>query len=127
MAKLKIVWWLDVSGRLGTKLLSPGTSYAVFFVFKFGKKTFGFTDQPVELSVRCEGSPTVSHKRVILDPSGDGVRQRQDGWMEVEMGDFFNDFEDDVLVEYKLWEVNTTFAKKGLVVEGVEFRPKSNE
>lgn len=129
MAKLNYVWWFEVRGSLEAKLLSPKTKYAVFFLFKFEEPLDGFNDRYVEFSVSYEGSTNSSPKRVILDPPeiGDtGVQQRADGWMEVEMGDFFNENEDGGLVEFRIWETNCDYLKEGIVVEGVEFRPINN-
>ncbi|XP_077229232.1 putative F-box protein PP2-B12 [Tasmannia lanceolata] len=53
------------------------------------------------------------------------LRARSDGWMEIEMGEFFNDEGDEGVVEISLMEVNGGHWKKGLIVEGIEIRPRA--
>nr|CAB3448297.1 unnamed protein product [Digitaria exilis] len=53
----------------------------------------------------------------------DSKRQRADGWMEVEMGEFQNDEGEDGEVSIKLMETSAT-VKSGLIVQGIEIRPK---
>ncbi|WMV51526.1 hypothetical protein MTR67_044911 [Solanum verrucosum] len=48
---------------------------------------------------------------------------RGDGWMEVKLGYFDSKKGTDDLVEARLFEMNHIY-KGGLIVEGVEFRPK---
>lgn len=123
VAVLRFVWWLEVKGSLETKHLSPNTNYAAYLVYNFSEDIdSGLTDRPVELAVYA-GCVNESHKSVILQPPGEGVRQREDGWTEVEMGEFFNEYAEDGSVNLRLWETNG-FIKFGLIVEGVEFRPK---
>ncbi|CAN4096171.1 unnamed protein product [Withania somnifera] len=51
-------------------------------------------------------------------------QQRSDGWMEVELGEFFVKRGQDVELEMSLTEVKVGNWKSGLVVEGIEIRPK---
>jgi hypothetical protein len=44
--------------------------------------------------------------------------------MEIEMGEFFYDNEDDGSVVAYLREVDNYTTKNGLIIEGIEFRPK---
>lgn len=83
------------------------------------------------MSVYKEKSGNWSHKRVILDPSTPSMEKRKmqahlryDGWMEVEMGEFFNE-EGDGFIECRLWETNG-YVKGGLLVEGLEFRSRQS-
>ncbi|KOM30024.1 hypothetical protein LR48_Vigan845s005200 [Vigna angularis] len=52
-------------------------------------------------------------------------KERGDGWMEVELGDFFNDGEDDKEVEMGACEIKSGDWKGGLVLQGIEIRPKT--
>ena len=127
MAELKYVWWLDIWGRIETRLLSTNTRYAVFLVFKFGRAKHGFQRKYMELSVNYEGNENEFVKRVLLDSqdaSDEGPREREDGWKEIEMGEFFNEFGDDGSVVCRLFDDMTE--KAGLLVEGIGFRPKDN-
>ncbi|XVF31431.1 hypothetical protein REPUB_Repub16aG0145500 [Reevesia pubescens] len=49
---------------------------------------------------------------------------REDGWIEIELGNFYNHQSTDVEVKMCLKEVIGTHLKGGLVVEGIELRPK---
>ncbi|XP_048333008.2 F-box protein PP2-B10 isoform X2 [Ziziphus jujuba] len=92
----------------------------------------GFRRNPVEFRVYFEGDEEAhgdgSGHSVSLDPEDEQqlIRDRGDGWMEVEMGEFFNDGgEDHRVVVCSLMETDDYIGKSGLVVEGIEFRPKS--
>lgn len=52
-----------------------------------------------------------------------GVR-RSDGWMEIEMGSFYSGGGDEGEVEARFMEIQNNNRKSGLIVEGIEFRPK---
>ncbi|KAF7844812.1 putative F-box protein PP2-B12 [Senna tora] len=138
VARLNHVWWLDINGRISANILSQRTNYAAFFIFKL-ETEHCFTHRYVEMSVNKEESGgNGSHRRAILEASRNGkkkererergAREREDGWMEIEMGEFFigeNGDDDEGFVDCRLWETNG-YIKGGLLVEGIEFRPKSS-
>ncbi|CAK7336244.1 unnamed protein product [Dovyalis caffra] len=130
VAELRYVFWLEITARIETKILSPKTTYAAYFVFKFTDSKRGFNKKPVELSVKFEGSVDGEKRNVLLDVSPENdmpqlPQERGDGWMEVEMGEFFNENGDDGMVVSSLREVDNYITKHGLIVEGIEFRPKA--
>ncbi|XP_010935985.1 putative F-box protein PP2-B12 [Elaeis guineensis] len=49
---------------------------------------------------------------------------RADGWMEMEMGEFYNDEGEDGEVEMSLMELKGGHWKSGLIIQGIEMRPK---
>ncbi|KAL5068534.1 hypothetical protein RYX36_019421 [Vicia faba] len=51
-------------------------------------------------------------------------KDRADGWLEMELGEFFNEGGDDKEVEIGVYEVKGGGWKGGLVVQGIEIRPK---
>ncbi|KAH7521803.1 hypothetical protein FEM48_Zijuj07G0071500 [Ziziphus jujuba var. spinosa] len=54
-------------------------------------------------------------------------RDRGDGWMEVEMGEFFNDGgEDHGVVVFSLMEIDNYTIKSGLIAEGIKMRAKAS-
>ncbi|KAH7573066.1 hypothetical protein ACOSP7_006496 [Xanthoceras sorbifolium] len=127
VAELNFVWWLDVRGRIDAKNLSPNTTYAAYLVYKFSKPNHGFETRPVELSVQLEGSGAAERRRVFLDPPENMpqlYRARGDGWMEIAMGEFFNEHGDDGTVLSSLFDFHQFTTRRGLIVEGIEFRPK---
>ncbi|KAI3943893.1 hypothetical protein MKW92_023815 [Papaver armeniacum] len=137
VAELEWVCWLDIHGKLETRLLSPNTFYAAYLVLKFKESAHGFNNQPVKARVevvgRAGGNSSVCSKerRIYLNPNGSGgqhiARERGDGWMEIEIGYFYNEeLEDDeggeVLMSVR--ETVSLWAKRGLIVQGMELRPK---
>ncbi|XVF56723.1 hypothetical protein PTKIN_Ptkin06aG0143000 [Pterospermum kingtungense] len=127
VAELKRVWWLDVRGRIETKILSPGTNYAAYLVFMLDRHRIGFRDSTVGLNVNVEGIGSGEVRNVFLDPPEDvpqQCRERGDGWMEIEMGEFSNESGEDGAVELILREVDTSYYKQGLIIEGFEVRPR---
>ncbi|XP_028782014.1 F-box protein PP2-B11-like [Neltuma alba] len=128
VAVLDHVWWFEVKGILNTRLLSPKTTYDVFFIFQFGSEILGFTGTFINFSLNKSGAFT-SEGQVVLYPPRIGVKEREDGWLEIKVGEFYTDHEEDGdgLLEFRLWEFNDYNEKKGILVEGFEFRPKSHE
>ncbi|KAL2242547.1 UNVERIFIED_CONTAM: F-box protein [Sesamum indicum] len=55
--------------------------------------------------------------------TGKLAKMRGDGWMEIELGKFYNDDSDDGEVEAWFTQISSPIGMSGLVVEGVEFRP----
>lgn len=151
VAVLRQVWRLEIRGKISCRMLSPTTTYAAYFVFKMKKrKYYGFSFDPIDATVGIVGGECRT-KSVCLDPYLDnsgcgwlhqrepwaGIIQpennmlefeqpsmRSDGWFEIELGEFQTDGEDDV-VEVILSEVNGSSPKSGLVLQGIEIRPKT--
>ncbi|KAK6255148.1 hypothetical protein SCA6_016453, partial [Theobroma cacao] len=129
VAELKQVWSLDVKGVIETKILSPKTAYVAYLVYKFATSRSGFDKKPVDLHVKLEESDAGRTFRVFLDPSSNipqFSRERGDGWMEVKLGEFFNEHGDDGKAVCRLREVDNSTAKKGLIIEGIDIRPKDS-
>ncbi|KAF3457655.1 hypothetical protein FNV43_RR02313 [Rhamnella rubrinervis] len=143
VAELRFVWWLDIKGRIETNMLSPKTRYAAYFVYKLKERSYGLQEKPVKLRVYFEGEEEhqevlghvngyeTSTTSVFLEPPQNMLQQfkeRGDGWMEVEMGEFFNDGgekDDQRILVFSLFEFDNITTKSGLVVEGIELRPKA--
>ena len=53
-----------------------------------------------------------------------GPKQREDGWFEIEIGEYFNGGGDAVELELRVEKVNGGSWKTGLVIQGIEFRLK---
>ncbi|BBH06516.1 phloem protein 2-B15 [Prunus dulcis] len=65
-----------------------------------------------------------SRRRVLEGDHGGGLCERKDGWMEVEIGSFYNEGCANNDVEMSVKEVKGAHLKGGLIVEGIEIRPK---
>ncbi|XP_010264074.1 PREDICTED: putative F-box protein PP2-B12 [Nelumbo nucifera] len=154
VAELLNVCWLEIRGKVETRVLSPRTTYAAYLVFKLAEERQGLGLVPAEVFVSFigDGVGEVENHNVYLDeywpsydpwypflsptvlpppaslrqPEGQSPREREDGWMEIEMGEFFNDQGDDGEVQMCLMEVKGGHWKSGLIVEGIELRPKQS-
>ena len=128
-------------------MLSPATTYAAYFVFKMKKrKYYGFNLDPVEAMLGVVGDDCHG-KNVCLDPDLDSPswlhqflpwaesnqnmsefeqpNWRSDGLFEIELGEFQTNGKDDE-VEVILREDNRCSPKSGLVVVGIDIRPKTS-
>ncbi|OMO88339.1 hypothetical protein COLO4_20291 [Corchorus olitorius] len=126
VAELNIVWWLDIKGKIKTKILSSRTKYAAYLVFKLNKHKYGFRDRTIALQVNVEGSGAREVRNVLLHPQENVPQQAQergDGWNEIKMGEFWNECGDDGTLECSLREADNRFYKQGLILEGIELRP----
>lgn len=156
VAELRTIDRIEIEGRIKTKALSPNTLYGAHLIFKLSDHAFGLDLMPFETSIEMGNRvrPGMAHlqrpdkkKRLLKslmyasrsemlrkhwgmggDRRGGGVpSEREDGWMEVEVGEFFlmGDGEGDEEVRMSLKQVKGYQLKGGLVVEGIEVRPKS--
>ncbi|MQL75243.1 hypothetical protein Taro_007611 [Colocasia esculenta] len=139
-AVLREVCWLDIRAKVDAADLFPQTDCVCVLVFQLLPTAFGLglggETQEAWVSV---GGRLASERTVRLQPeAGDGKssdvagsggpRRRRDGWLEIELGRFSAGkfaFGGEVLVEMGLREVERLGqAKGGLVVRGVEVRPR---
>lgn len=119
-----------------TRYLSPQTRYSVYIVFKTKNGCPGLGDIPVEVSVGLVGQES-SQKLIYfvgpVDRRRDRERrdvtrpeERRDGWMEAELGEFYNEACcDDTSVS--VVEIKSPYWKRGLIIQGFEFRPTKNQ
>ena len=101
VAKLSLFYSHEIRGTINTLSLSPNTQYVAYLVFKI-IYAYGYKKGPVCLNVGVDGDHR-SVNSVCLDPdleywqkrhyNREGLQRptvRSDGWMEIEMGKFFN-------------------------------------
>lgn len=129
MAILKSVWWLHVAANIETRILSPQTTYVAYFVFKLAELKHGFEDTLIQMLVDYEGIESEEGIGVVLESRRNIdllPRDRGDGWKEIEMGEFFNEHGEDgpVLCSVKEIVLDKYRTKSGLIVEGIELRPR---
>lgn len=53
-----------------------------------------------------------------------GPKLREDGWLEVEIGEYFNEDREERELEMSVMEVKGGNWKSGLIIQGIEIRPK---
>ncbi|CAL9092540.1 unnamed protein product [Musa textilis] len=131
VAKLLQVCWLDLGGEITSTMLSPKTCYAAYFIFQLNENSEGFQSpvQEASISIGAHVSETTvilepGRQRRTTDPTIQIPRTRDDGWMEIEMGEFLNDdYEESVRFRFR--QVTQMNRKRGLIVQGIEFRPKN--
>ncbi|WCJ44657.1 F-box family protein [Euphorbia peplus] len=148
VAELVNICWFEIMGEFDTKLLSPSTMYSVFLVFKVKETAYGL-DAPTVAMLAFGGEGVIRSRRNIYLEGTMGYRrprrwlsggdmqslefvarrellrrfpgEREDGWIEVELGQFFNRGQSDLKI--RVAEVEGGHWKSGLVVGGIEIRP----
>ncbi|CAN1219743.1 F-box protein PP2-B15 [Linum perenne] len=122
VAMLRTMSWLEIEGKIRAKMLTPNTKYGAYLLIQITDRSYGLDSMPSVVSVNVNGTE-VSKSRVAVDGEGRLPVEREDGWLEVEIGEFFSG-ESDEEVRMCLKEVKGYHLKGGLVVEGIEVRPK---
>ncbi|TVU27761.1 hypothetical protein EJB05_19261, partial [Eragrostis curvula] len=128
-----------VCDRIQSKMLSQNSTYAAYMVFAIADdESYGLNFPAQEASVSI--GETKSTRQVCIggrvtgsDPQGPQPlaahvqlpKKRADGWMELEIGKFCTEGEDDGEVSISLMEIRGGKLKKGLIVQGIEIRPKN--
>ena len=143
--------WLEIQGKIRTRNLTPNTSYGAYLIMRVSHRVYGLDSAPSEVSLevanRVQGGKaylwqkdenkltkeTLFHRNqrgvlgnhtLIQDQGIQVPSEREDGWMEIEVGEFFSG-EGDEEVKMSVMEVGYQL-KGGLVVEGIEVRPKQD-
>ncbi|XP_010502244.1 PREDICTED: F-box protein PP2-B5 [Camelina sativa] len=124
----------NIRGALNTRNISPGTHYSTYIVYTKTSHCYGFQNCPIQVGVGFHGY-VMPKTSIYLDTvkkwPGRNIeysKKRKDGWMEVKIGDFFNEegfmgFDD--LIEVSVLDVTRRLStKRGVIIEGIEFRPK---
>ncbi|KAJ1288475.1 hypothetical protein BS78_02G092200 [Paspalum vaginatum] len=122
------VWWLVIYGWVPVEFLSKDTSYDIYLIYKLADEHDGL--RWGQSSVEVDGVQTTDTIVSFVDE--DAVRvdvvaypvTRSEGWMELWLGEFDNKHGDSE-VKVSVSERNDTYAKKGLIIEGMEIRAKS--
>ncbi|XP_065848183.1 putative F-box protein PP2-B12 [Euphorbia lathyris] len=139
---------LEINGKIDTNRLSTSTMYTAFLVFKLHERAYGL-NSPVAAMLGIDGEE-LSCRNVYLDGRTGFRRQlrrtmygdteslvfvarrdicrrrlpneREDGWLEVELGQFFNAEGTNGELGIHVKSVESQW-KGGLLVEGIEIRP----
>ncbi|KAK9180345.1 hypothetical protein WN943_029554 [Citrus x changshan-huyou] len=93
---------------------------------KFIDTRYGFETRLVDFGVYFDGSDNGEGRKVVLDPLAKMPKLsegRGNGWMEIEMGVFFNVTGEDGTVVCSVFGFDRS--KSGIIIQGVELRPKS--
>ncbi|KAI3459641.1 hypothetical protein Pfo_016304 [Paulownia fortunei] len=123
VAKLRSIGWIHIQGKIKTQMLSKNTTYAAYLVFWLEKMDGLKSSKTVIRFLNDQPKNNTSNEHFESRETGKIAKMRADGWVEIEMGKFYNGYGDDGEVEAWLTEINSPHGKSGLVVEGIEFRP----
>lgn len=119
VAVLRATDWLEIRGSIKSQKLTPNTKYGAYLILKISDRAYGLDSMPSELTLEMGNQQQQKRKKLV-----EGVlSEREDGWMEIELGEFFNG-ENYEVVKMSLMEVKGCHLKGGLVIEGIELRPK---
>lgn len=118
-------------------MLSQNTTYAAYLVLQLVDRAFGLD------TVASEGSIEVGNYKIkrAIDLKSEkfkrwaglkelkegeeiGIRRRGDGWLEVELGEFRCNGRKEEEVNMRFKETKGVHLKGGIVVEGIELRPR---
>uniref|UniRef100_A0A7N2MJD1 Uncharacterized protein n=1 Tax=Quercus lobata TaxID=97700 RepID=A0A7N2MJD1_QUELO len=141
VAELLKVCWLDIFGKMSTSMLSPNTNYAAYLVYKLTEEAYGFDHLPPTVSLgTTEGGEVCRQTVFLVQPAVEPNQQdqivppqqpqhtshpsqRKDGWLEIKLGEYFNEEGNDYELQIRLLEGESRQWKSGLIVEGMEIRP----
>ncbi|KAI3752550.1 hypothetical protein L2E82_24584 [Cichorium intybus] len=146
--EVKSVSSIQIEGRIKTQDLSPNTTYGAYLIIQVSDRAFGLDSIASEISVskdECSVSNTAylcplderkqllesllfmnrrrMMEKLVLEGEGRRPSKREDGWMEIELGEFIVGQKSEV-VQMNLMEVKGNQLKGGLIIEGIEVRPK---
>ncbi|KAL1561628.1 F-box protein PP2-B11-like [Salvia divinorum] len=126
VAKLRSMGWIHIQGKIKTEILSKNTMYAAYLVFLLESKEGLRSSNTVlrlTLNDKSKTNSSIKKERIESRETGKIAKMRGDGWLEIEMGRFYNSSDDEGEVEAWLTEINSPYDKSGLIVHGIEFRP----
>lgn len=132
VVELQKVYWLEIKGMVDTSCLLKMTCYSAYFVFKLKQRTQWIHTALTSVRyLKDKGSYSESRRcQVFLTKSesskdpGQFPNIRQDGWMEIKIGDFYVTSGNEGEVEMRLWNTENKYGKSGLIVRGVDVRPR---
>lgn len=150
VAVLRTSNWLEIEGKIKTKMLSQNTMYGAYLIMKISDRAYGLDSEAAEISIEIGGRQASKGKAYLgskqksdssvlvdgmemmvtsklIDKGGENEQipcEKEDGWVEIELGKFFNGVCDDDEVKMSLKEVKGYQLKGGIIVEGMEVRPK---
>ncbi|KAL1225472.1 F-box protein PP2-B13 [Cardamine amara subsp. amara] len=153
-AELKTIDRLEVKGKIQTGVLSPNTKYGAYLIVKVTKGAYGLDLVPAETLIKStngqmnkntaylccldekkqqmkrlfygnrEERMTITVEALAADGKRREPKSRDDGWMEIELGEFETREGEDDEVNMSLTEVKGYQLKGGIVIDGIEVRPK---
>ncbi|KAJ0779367.1 putative phloem protein [Helianthus annuus] len=96
----RCVWWLDIQGRIASAMLSPKTTYVAYLVFRVTRDSWGLSALGKTI-VTFGGVRNETSNVYLQQPRTQAHTQtpRSDGWMEIKLGEFYNNNGDEGEIE----------------------------
>ncbi|CAH2045754.1 unnamed protein product [Thlaspi arvense] len=110
-----------IHGSMKTRFLSPGTRYSAYVVYKTKYRIYDIQKSIGVGWIEYQTREGEKWERQELTK----VVEREDGWMEVNFGEFFNQeglMDDDEIV-FHITEIKYSYWKPGFIIQGIDFRP----
>ncbi|KAK3155611.1 hypothetical protein QOZ80_2BG0205480 [Eleusine coracana subsp. coracana] len=102
-----------------------GDSYGLDMDYPAQEASVSIGESKSTRRVCVGGSRRRSRVRLVPFPADVQLPQeRSDGWTELEMGELYNEEGEDGEVSISLMEIKGGHWKRGLIVQGIEIRPK---
>ncbi|KAK7337721.1 hypothetical protein VNO77_18307 [Canavalia gladiata] len=126
--ELRTIWWLEIKGNINSGMLSPNTLYGAYLKVKIAERACGLDALPSEVSVevgnhKSQGTVYIhSHCKRNGKDSCHRHCEPRDEWLEIELGSFYPEPNQEVRMCLK--EVKGVHLLGGLIVDGIEIRPK---
>ncbi|CDY65051.1 BnaC02g47870D [Brassica napus] len=111
----------EIRGWMNTRILSPRTHYSAYVVYKTRSGCHGFRDLPIQVGI-CLVGQKATKRFICFDEELMKSKEREDGWIEAEIGDLFNEIGCDE-IELSIIDITSPYWKRGLIIQGIEFRP----
>ncbi|GLT87615.1 hypothetical protein SLE2022_056920 [Rubroshorea leprosula] len=99
-----------------------------YLVFKLAAGVYGFTNEPLKATVQLSRTEGLQ-RTVFLHAEDEDVQndyqypiERGDGWLELDLGEFFIEGGEDGQLEIRIFHFNGSW-KSGVIIEGIEIRP----
>ncbi|ESQ35957.1 hypothetical protein EUTSA_v10008383mg [Eutrema salsugineum] len=148
--------WLEINGKIQTGALSPYTNYGAYLIMKVTARAYGLDLVPAETWIKVgngekkiktstylscldnkkqqmerlfygQREQRMANKDKVVGSRRRDPKMRDDGWMEIELGDFETGSEGDEEVAMSLTEVKGYQLKGGIAIDGIEVRPKPHQ
>lgn len=142
VAVLRTSNWLEIEGKIKTKMLSQNTMYGAYLIMKISDRAYGLDSEAAEISIEIGGRQASKGKAYLgskqksdssvlvdgmemmvtsklIDKGGENEQipcEKEDGWVEIELGKFFNGVCDDDEVKMSLKEVKGYQLKGGIMI-----------
>ncbi|XP_057439333.1 F-box protein PP2-B15-like [Lotus japonicus] len=125
-AELRTICWLEITCSISSGMLSPETIYEAYLKVKIADRAYGLDSLPSEVWVEVgnrKSKGTVYIRKGKASCHCQSSEHDEDEWLEIELGSFYTN-SDDEEVRMCLKEIKGVHLKGGLIVDGIEIRPK---